>query len=1081
MKGSKLTNRGKETSFMNCTLPIKLTILISFLTIMQVTVSAYSGSAQQLTVTGKITDRNTGELLAGVNVIVEGTLIGTISDASGKYTIQASSRDAVLVFSSIGYISEKASVNGQSVIDVSLISDVKALEEVVVVGYGIQKKKDITGAISVVETKTLKSIPTGNPATALQGLASGLTILNSGVPGGRTDVFIRGVTSLGNSSPLVIVDGVPGSMENLNVNDIESMQVLKDAGAASIYGVRASNGVILITTRKGKAGKPTITYEGYYGVEYPKKGNVYDLLNSEDYAKITKFVNPGTILFANGLPDYMYTNRSTGVSGTAMEGDPVVDPALYNLDMNNWRNNYLIQKVNKVGTDWFQELNSPAPRQSHIITASGGGENSNFLFSVGYLNQQGTVMETYLKRYSVRLNSSYNVGKHIRFGENLYAYYRLSPGFSNSLEGNPLSNCFRMMPVIPVYDIMGNFGGTGVGPEGGTTPQPVASQIRTEDNRSHNWNTSGNLFAEVDFLKNFTARTSFGGNVGYNYGFTLGLIGYNDREGFDGYNTYSVSSSYSAAYTWTNTLTYAKILGKQNIKVLIGSEAIKGTGRNLSGSAGTFFSMDPNYLVLGNGTTNITNGSGMSANAIFSLFSRLDYSYADKYLLGATVRRDGSSVFGADKRYGVFPSFSLGWRLSGEEFMKSFTFLNDLKLRGSYGVLGSQANINPSNAFTLFGSGFGTSYYLMSGTGNTTTQGFNASQNGNPNTGWEENVNTNLGVDVAILDSRLMFSGEWYKKSINGLLFPQPLPATAGGAAAPTVNIGDIQNTGWDFSLTYRGGLKGDFDYNVTGTLSTYKNEVVKIPGGYFDIKSSRIGNLVRIQEGQPVGTFFGYEILGIFKDDAEVAASPTQTAAAPGRFKYRDVNGDGTITSDDRTFYGNPNPVFTYGLNLGATYKDFDLSAVFYGSYGNDNMNFVRYYTDFMSTSEGKGRSNVLLNAWTPTNTNTTVPILEFAPNFSTNSVPNSYYLENGSFFKCRSVVFGYNLKPASLERFGISKFRAYIQGANLFTITKYTGLDPELNGTLTGTNASTSFGIDLGNYPGNQIEWIMGINITF
>jgi TonB-dependent starch-binding outer membrane protein SusC len=307
------------------------------------------------------------------------------------------------------------------------------------------------------------------------------------------------------------------------------------------------------------------------------------------------------------------------------------------------------------------------------------------------------------------------------------------------------------------------------------------------------------------------------------------------------------------------------------------------------------------------------------------------------------------------------------------------------------------------------------------------------------------------------------------------------LPATAGGAAAPTINIGDIQNTGWDFSLTYRGSVGTDFNFNVTTTLSTYTNEVVNIPGGYFDVKSSRIGNLVRIQKGQPVGTFYGYEVIGLFKDEAEVANAPTQDAAAPGRFRYRDVNKDGSITSADRTFYGNPNPDFTYGINLGATYKRLDFSAVFYGSQGNDNMNFVRYYTDFMSTSEGKGRSNVLLDAWTPTNTNTSVPKLDYAPNFSTNSVPNSYYLENGSFFKCRSVVLGYTFKPAMLQRLRINNFRVYIQGANLFTITKYTGLDPELSGTLSGTQSSTSFGIDLGNYPGNQQEFLFGLNITF
>lgn len=1028
-------------------------------------------------VTGKVTSAD-GQGIPGVSILVKGTFSGTVSDVDGNYSIEVPDEAEILVFSSIGYITQEVNLNGRTVIDVVLEADVQSLDEVVVTGYSTQRKKDITGSVAVVDTESMNSFPTGSVSKALQGQVSGVTVISSGVPGGRSNVFIRGITSFGDTQPLVLVDGVQSSLDDLNMNDIESMQVLKDAGAAAIYGVRGSNGVIVITTKKG--GEPRITYDAFYGVTTVKQGNVYNLLNAEDYASLTKAVNPGTILFANGLPDFLYANPSG--NGTAMAGDPAVDPANYNFDPNNTGNNYLIQEVSKSGTDWFHEVSRNAPIQSHNLNVSGGSEKSSYMFSVSYLNQQGTIIETYLKRYSIRVNSQHQVHKNIKIGENLYSYYKLSPGFNNSAEGNALSLSFRNMPIIPVYDIMGNYGGTWIGPELGTTENPVAEQKRTQHDRDRFWDISGNVYVEIDiFKKYFTARTSFGGNISNEYGYNLNHIGYNDRQGFDGMNSFSEGASFSSSYIWTNTLNYGNIIGKHHINVLIGSEAISNYGRNVGGSTRDYFSMDPDYVNLSNGTSNISNYSGATKSALYSLFSRLDYTYSDKYLLGVTVRRDGSSVFGSEMRYGIFPSFSLGWRVTNENFMENLPFLNDLKLRASYGVLGSQANISPTNAFTLFNSGFGSSYYLITGSGNATTQGFYQSTNGNQYTGWEENIVSNIGMDMVVLENKLSVSIEKYKKSINGLLFPQPLPATAGGAAAPTINIGDIQNDGWDFSVNYLESINQDFQFKAGANLSTYKNKVVRIPGEYFDIKGSRIGNLVRIQQGQPIGTFFGYDIVGIFQNEAEVDNSPVQTAAAPGRFKYRDVDGDNEITTEDRTFFGDPNPDFTFGVNLGATYRRFDFSADFYGSQGNDALNFVRYYTDFMSVSEGKGRSNVLLNAWTPGNAETTVPILEYAPNFSTNSVPNSYYLEDGSFFKCRSVIVGYTLNPDVLQKLNMQRLRVYVQATNLFTITQYSGLDPELGGTLSGRNSSTSFGIDMGNYPNNQRQFLGGLKLTF
>ncbi|MBA2762216.1 MAG: SusC/RagA family TonB-linked outer membrane protein, partial [Segetibacter sp.] len=686
-------------------------------------------------VKGRVAD-STGKPIAGVTVHVKGTDAGTSTNANGEYTINVPG-NGTLVFSSIGFTMKEIPINGQSVVDVTLLEESKVLNEVVMTGYSVQRKKDITGSVAVVDVNAVKSIPTGSAEQALQGQASGVTVIGSGAPGGRNDIFIRGVTSFGNSQPLIIVDGVQGSLTDLNINDIASMQVLKDAGAASIYGVRGSNGVIVITTKKGKSGQPTISLDSYYGVQTPAKGNVFNLLNSRDYATLFKQVNPGTVLFANGLPDYTYAGPSS--AGTAMEGDPSVDPAKYNFDASNPQNDYLIQRVNKSGTDWFHEIFKPAPMQSHTITGSGGTDRSNYLFSLGYLDQQGTLINTYLKRYSARVNTELKINKNIKVGENVYLFYKQNPGFNNQQEGNAVSLAFRTLPVIPVYDINGNYGGTWLGPELGTVANAVAVQQRTANNKNNSWNVIGNVYVEVNFLNHFTARSSFGGTVNHRSTHNFIYNSYNDKESHTSKNRYNENAFFNSSYTFTNTLNYNNTFGNHNIKVLAGAEAIENYGESLGGSSSSFFSADPNYLFLNNGTSNVTNYSSAYVNTLFSLFSRLDYSFNDKYLLGATIRRDGSSVFGSNKRYGIFPSFSLGWRVSNEDFMKNVTFVNDLKIRGSYGILGSQANVSASNAFTLFSSGFGTSYYDITGSGST-GQGFFQSRIGNLNTGWEQDV-----------------------------------------------------------------------------------------------------------------------------------------------------------------------------------------------------------------------------------------------------------------------------------------------------------------------------------------------------
>ena len=1033
----------------------------------------------QKTVTGKISDSQS-QPVAGATISVLGTNAATQTDATGNFSIVVPSGRNTLSISSVGFTTQEINVATLNMVSLSLETSTSTLDEVLVTGYSTQRKKDITGSVSVVNVKDLRAIPAGSPVQMLQGRASGVNVITSGQPGSGSNIRIRGITSFGNADPLVIIDGVQASLNNIDANDIESLQVLKDAGAASIYGVRGANGVIVVTTKKGKAGKATLSYDSYYGTQRPLK-NGFNLLNPQEMADLTwlAYRNSGTDIvngnpnhpqYGNGvkpvLPDYILP---TG----AKEGDPSVNPALYNIDFT--KPAYQIVKANKQGTDWFNEIFTPAPIQSHTVTASGGSDKSTYLFSLGYFDQQGTLTNTYLKRYSARMNTQFNLKKNIRFGENFYAFYRNNPQIGNQGEGNEISQVYRTQPIVPVYDIAGNFGG-GAGARLGQGYNPVASRLRSKDNRGNQWDMQGNVFAEVDFARHFTARTTFGGTINLNYFYFFGFRTYENAENV-GQNSYSEQASYNRNWTWTNSITYSNIFAeKHNVKIFAATEAIENYGRNVGGNRVNLFSSAPNFRNLSNGSpTGQQNFSGAYQNSLFSLIGRLDYSYNDKYLLSATVRRDGSSVFGPESRYGIFPAVTAGWRISNENFMKPITWINDLKIRGGYGILGSQSNVSATNSFTLFGGGPGDSYYDIGGSNTSSTIGFREATIGNPATSWEEDIITNIGFDATLFKNKVDFSIEWYKKSIKGLLFGQPLPATVGGASRPTINIGNIENSGIDLSANYRGKANRDFSYDIGVIFTTYKSNITKIPGDYFDAGGSRIGNFARNQVGNPIGAFYGYDVIGLFQSAEEVSKSPTQDAAAAGRFKYRDVDGDGKISITDRTFFGNPNPDFTYGLNLGASYKNFDLSTFFYGSQGNDVVNYVRWWTDFFPSFQGAKSKDALYNSWSPTNKNATTPIIENVSNFSNNQVPNSYYLEDGSYLRCKSLILGYTLPASTLGRFGINKLRVYIQGANLFTITNYTGLDPELSGS------NAAFGIDYGNYPNNQKNYNVGVNLTF
>lgn len=1067
----------------------------------------------QTKVSGKVTGPDSKPLF-GVTVSVKGTNIASTTSTDGLYTISMPPKTDVLIFSSVGYEVAEVNVRGNNTIDVAMKLQTTSLNEVVVTGYTAQRKKDITGSVSVVNVAEMKQTPVGTGEEALQGRASGLTVISSAQPGGASDIRIRGITSYyGDNSPLFIIDGVRSNIHDINANDIESIQVLKDA-AAAIYGVAGSNGVIIITTKKGKAGKAKVSYDMYYGTV--TRGPGYDMANTQEEANAiwqqlkNSGLNPGDPKFINGqygtganpvIPDYIQTyvppkgtpsplprdaNGETIVYGYTKcncPADSIVDPSFYDL------NSAQITMANKLGTDWYKEITRNARVQSHNVSVSSGSDRSSYFFSMNYLNEEGILRYQYNKRYSVRANTQFNIKDHIRVGENAYIFYKDNPRFGNQSEGSPFTTAYREDAIIPVYDIMGNFAGTksqGLG----NARNPFADIYRTKDNRGYNWDISGNVFAEVDFLRHFTARTSYGGVMDNNYNYYFTYVGYENAEGNTGANSFGEGAGYNTSWTYTNTLTYSNSFGEHNVRLLVGTEAVKYYGRYVGATRSDYFSENPNYWIINAGTGSQANSGGAYQSNLWSQIGKLEYGYAGKYLVNASLRRDGFSGFTKDQRWGVFPGVSAAWRISQEDFFKTVSFVNDLKLRYSWAKLGSTGAVGADNAYDLYSSRLGKSAYDLAGNSTGPVAGFYKSHLGNVSTTWEGDIISNIGFDAVILNNKLDITLDWYKKKVSGLLFPQGgIPTDVvfrGDADLPFVNVGDMQNTGIDFNGTYHATIGKDLKLDLTGILTTYKNKIVDLPGvSYRDGDVVRNNRLQRFVEGHPFGAFYGYKVVGIFQDANDVAKSPTQDDAEPGVFKYADINGDGEINADDRTFLGDPNPKFTYGLNVALSYKNFDFSAFFFGMSGNDIFNNTLYFTDFPDFFKGGIRREVALNAWTPTNTNTTIPKLRTTGGFSTDNsgYANSYFISKGSYLRSKQMQIGYTLPNNLLTKYGIDRVRVYVQATNLFTITKYNGLDPELptqpdsNGNIFRTY---QFGIDQGNYP-HTPGYLIGLNLNF
>lgn len=1025
--------------------------------------------AQEQKVTGRVVGPD-NKPIAGASVTIGGTQTGTVTDEDGNFSITAPKGSSLLV-TSVNFNDQVIKVDGRSVVNVSLVAGNSAgLDEVIVTGYTAQRKKDIVGAVAVVDVGALKAVPSGSAVSALQGQAAGVNVINNGSPGTTSQLTVRGITGFSNNV-LVLIDGVQGDINSIPAIDVESIQVLKDASAAAIYGARGSNGVIIVTTKKGKSGAPQVVYDSYYNLQMPRSLDKLDLLNTEEWGAIYRELVPGTEVFANGgIADFTWRNN-TGQKGVGNTGDPNVDPSKYSLNPKNGNNNYIIQPVmNQEGGAMYDAITRTALMMQHNVTASGGNDRANYLLSLGYIDQQGTIINTYMRRYNARINTTFKIRDNIRIGENLNLQYRNNPpGVSANGGFGPIETAINTVPMQPLYDIAGNFAGTFASAntgEGGDRGNAFADASNLYNNRNREYGINGNVFLEIDFLKHFMFKTVFGGSINNFYRQEYSPRKYWARDGASADNL-SDYSGFNTLAQWTNTVQYKNEIGKHNINVLVGTEAIENKFRQLYGYGENFLLNTPEYLVLQSAAVRPrapSNGNGnaldyVGETALASLIGRLEYQYNEKYLATFSARRDGFSSFGKDNRYGNFYSVGLGWRISSEDFMKNVGWVNDLKLRASYGELGNNQGIRTTNAYSTFALSPQYSFYDINGTNNSLVTGYYPLTSGNSKTSWETNKQFNIGFDASLFNNKIDMSVEYFVKKTEGLLRAIGTPSTAGEAVAPFINFGNIENKGVDLNLQYNARFSSDFTMNFGVNFTTYKNMIKALPDpGYFD------EDRVRQEAGFPVGSWYGYKIIGIFREQKDLDESAVQQSKELGVWRYQDTDGNDTINQFDRVHLGDPNPDFTIGLNIRGNWKNFDFQATFYSAVGQDVWNGLNENLASWESVQG-ARGGKVRDAWSPTNPNGTWKKAQTNRNFSNSSDPNDQYIEKGSFVRLRNLQIGYTFTGAGLKRAGLGNVRVFVGGTNLFLITKYSGLDPEIyasgdrgqNGTDAGAYIQT------------------------
>lgn len=1037
-------------------------------------------------ITGRVTSEE-GEGLPGVNVVLKGTTNGTATSSDGSYSLDVPEGNGILVFSYIGFTTKEVAFNNQSVINVSLAADFKALSEVVVIGYGEKSRKMLTESIGTVEAKEIQRLPVASADAAIQGRVSGVQVTSvDGTPGSPVSVRIRGVGTVGNSQPLFVIDGIPiGSNEStltnplstINPADIESMSVLKDASAAAVYGVRAANGVVLITTKRGKTGKPRIGFDGYYGVQnFPKTLNWN---NTQQYVALT------TEAINNANTQLNLQPGSEGyrtLPNDLLPGSPYLG----------------------VNTDWQDAvLNKNAPIQNYNVSVSGGNEAANYFVSMGYFKQSATIKKWDLERFSFRANSDYKIGKRFKFGQSLgLAYQNVMRGMNAGGDGFLYAGTANMPPFFRIYDdpanpIPGNrHGYNGNLNVAGLT---IANQLGINDilqGEDYVTRILGGVYAQLEIINGLTIRSAASidfsntknnswqpGYSGPELGLDRSLNNYNDSRG-EGYTQ-----------VFTNTLNYQKTFGDHTINALAGIEYQKVRSNGLSYGGFDYQSTDPAFYrsvknqqgqeieVEGKKMRVFSNaGSSLSNNAFVGYIGRMSYDYKQKYLLTATFRRDVVAQFAPERRFGNFPSFSAAWRISEEPFFDGITFFSDLKIRASWGQLGN------SNIGITYPYVFRVSFTPDYGIGGTARQAPIQAIFPNRTVGWETVETTDFGFDASFFNNKLTLLATYYHRNTKDFLYSLPISSVAGFDVT-SVNAGNVLNQGLELELGYNTNIGKDFRLNLSGNITTVKNRLTGLAPNLEEFASSENRTAV----GYPIGYFYGYKTKGIYQTSDEAAAAlPDKTAGnkpQPGDIIFEDNNGpstaaerstgkqfsgqpDGQIDANDRTYLGKTIPDFFYGLSIGADFKGFDLSILFQGVAG------VQLYNEYRKNNEGllAGGRNQLAstqNRWTGPNTSNTMP-RAVANDFNQNARFSDRWVEDAGFLRLRNIQIGYSLPKKLLAKTkAFASARIYIAASNLLTITKYTGLDPEVTThrsnsiRLEGNSSQLEAGRDAANIP--------------
>jgi len=1024
--------------------------LLKVILLLLFSVCSIAGIYAQRTVTGTVLDESQ-QPIPSANVVLKGTQTGALTDSNGKFTLTVPSSGGTLLISFIGYVTQEVPVGTSSVLNITLKTESLALNEVVVVGYGTQRKADVTGAISSVSSEKLNAVPVGNFDQALQGRAPGLVVINNGAPGQAATLRVRGISTVNDANPLFVVDGVVSTtINNLNPSDIERIEVLKDASTAAIYGSLGSNGVIMVTTKKGKPGKVVVDFEGYYGVQYSTKR--YDLLNAEQYRQ---YATGGAFTTPPVYTNPIYADRLAGKGPSRPEGGE---------------------------TNWQDEIYQNGPMQNYNLALSGGNENTTFRLSTGYLNQRGIVINTGLERYSFRANSEFKKGI-LKIGENFGLEASQQDPLADNGGRSLLEHAIKMAPYLPVYnkDNLGGYQGPSSPIDGQDAENPV--RIMNLNSRSLNYLTLlGNLYGEVDIVKGLKFRTSLG--IQNTDGrFNQFQPTYNDD------NLGTGTHKATKAAIDKNTSTYNSLLFTNNLNYVL-TLADK---HNFEALALTEYSAAHTTVLNAHSTNDITNEiqelssqeASLSSQSIdyyrISYLGRLNYNYDGKYLFSASLRTDASSRFGANNRWGTFPSVSVGWNIAKEAFLSNVPYINNLKLRASWGKAGNDKIPDYAYSASLTSN---MNYVVNDLPVVGTTPGGAA----NPDLKWEETTMTNIGLDLGLFQDKFTLSAEYYINSSSDLLMQVPLPSSLGDfRGSISKNAGSMDVNGFEFQLGYN-DFEGDFQWSANLNLGTFKNEVKSL-GGAASISGAGFEgeSLTRCEVGQPAFYFYGWVFDGIFQSvsDAKAYMDSTQfklNACSAGDFRIKDTNGDGIISSADRTNIGNPFPKLTLGLDLNASYKGFDLNMFISGVFGNKIYNTNIYDLQGMPRLFNAGVE--VLDRWTPENPSNTIPR---AGEVAANVRASSRFVEDGAYTKLRNITLGYTI-PALKNK--INKLRVYVSAQNMICITKYSGLDPEVgrysanpNVGLAGPQPSApnfENGVDRGNYPIPK-SVIGGFQITF